>query len=341
MLPIFPPVELINHAPLQQFTTFGVVAVCDHLYRVEDMEELKLAARYLERPLILGGGSNILPVGDVHRNVLRIELKGMEIVEDGPDPLVWVAAGENWHETVLWALGQDLGGIENLSLIPGTVGAAPLQNIGAYGVELESVFHSLEAIELTTGEIRTFTRDECRFGYRDSIFKQEARDRYIICGVFLRLHRDHQVNTSYGAIREVLEQKGITHPGIHEVSDAVISIRQSKLPDPAVIGNAGSFFKNPMIPVAKFEHLQALHPQLPGYPGNDGQVKVPAGWLIEKAGWKGKSIGPAGCYEKQALVLVNRGGATGLDIWNLAEEIMSAVRQMFDINLQPEVNIWK
>ncbi len=333
--------ELINNAPLEQFTTFGVSAVCDHLYRVEDPEELRLAARYLEQPLILGGGSNILPVGDVHRNVVRVELKGRAIAEDGPEPLVWAAAGENWHETVLWALGQDLGGIENLSLIPGTVGAAPMQNIGAYGVELESVFHSLEAIEVGTGDVHTFSKEACRFGYRDSIFKQEARNRYIIAGVFLKLHRQHTVNTSYGAIQDVLEQKGIVHPTIHDVSAAVISIRQSKLPDPAVIGNAGSFFKNPMITASLYDQLKVTYPMLPGYPGDQGMVKVPAGWLIEQAGWKGKTMGAAGCYEKQALVLVNRGGATGQEIWDLASSIITSVRDLFEIELHPEVNVWK
>jgi UDP-N-acetylmuramate dehydrogenase len=334
-------VELINNAPLQAYTTFGVKAVCDHLYRVEDVEELRLAAQYLDHPLILGGGSNILPIGDLHRNVLRIELKGKEIVEEGPDPLVWVAAGEKWHETVLWALGKDLGGIENLSLIPGTMGAAPIQNIGAYGVELESVFDRLEAIEIGTGDIHVFNKEECRFGYRDSIFKQEARGRFIITGVFLRLHRDPVLNTTYGAISEMLQTKGITRPTIHDVSEAVISIRKSKLPDPELIGNAGSFFKNPTIPAGHFDALKLTFPDMPGYPSGSGEVKVPAGWLIEKAGWKGKSQGKAGCYEKQALVLVNLGGATGDEIWALAERIIDSVNTTFQIVLAPEVNVWR
>ena len=332
--------ELINNAPLKSFTTFGVEATCNHLYRVEDFEELKLAVQFLENPLILGGGSNVLPIGDIHRNVLRIEMKGIRILEDGPEPLIGVAAGEVWHEFVLWALSNDLGGIENLSLIPGTMGAAPMQNIGAYGVELESVFHSLQAIEVGTGRVTSFSKEECKFGYRDSIFKKEVKDKFVITGVNVRLTKDHKVNTSYGAIQDVLKEKGITHPTIHDVSNAVIAIRQSKLPDPAVIGNAGSFFKNPIIPSLQYEALKALHPQVPGFPAEEGFTKVPAGWLIEHAGWKGVRRGNVGCYEKQALVLVNHGGARGEEIWDLAEEIISSVENQYGIKLTPEVNLW-
>jgi UDP-N-acetylmuramate dehydrogenase len=333
-------VELINNAPLKAFTTFGVEATCDHLYRVEDFEELKLAVQYLERPLILGGGSNILPIGDIHRNVLRIEIKGIDILEDGPEPLIAVAAGEVWHDFVMWALQHDLGGVENLSLIPGTIGAAPMQNIGAYGVELESVFHSLQAIELGTGKVTVFLKDQCKFGYRESIFKREVRDKYVITGVNVKLTRDHKVQTSYGAIQDVLHAQGIHHPTIHDVSNAVIGIRQSKLPDPKVTGNAGSFFKNPVIPLDQFEKIKSAHPELPGYPAEEGYLKVPAGWLIEQAGWKGKRKGNAGCYEKQALVLVNYGGARGEEIWSLALDIISSVKERFQIELSPEVNIW-
>ncbi|HEY3387252.1 MAG TPA: UDP-N-acetylmuramate dehydrogenase [Saprospiraceae bacterium] len=332
--------ELINNAPLKAFTTFGVEATCDHLYRVEDFEELKLAVQFLENPLILGGGSNVLPIGDIHRNVLRIEMKGIHVLEDGPNPLIGVAAGVVWHEFVLWALGNDLGGVENLSLIPGTMGAAPMQNIGAYGVELESVFHSLQAIEIGTGRVTSFSKEECKFGYRDSIFKKEVKDKFVITGVNLRLTRDHKVNTSYGAIKDVLHEKGIAHPSIHDVSEAVIAIRQSKLPDPAVIGNAGSFFKNPIIPIVQYEALKALHPQMPGFHAEEGFTKVPAGWLIEHAGWKGVRRGNVGCYEKQALVLVNHGGARGEEIWELAEQIITSVEVQYGITLTPEVNLW-
>jgi len=334
--------ELLNNASLKSFVTFGVEATCDHLYRIEDIEELKLAVQYLDNPLILGGGSNVLPIGDIHRNVLRVELKGVEIEEEnGMDPLIHVGAGENWHQLVLWALERNLGGIENLSLIPGTMGAAPIQNIGAYGVELDSVFHSLEAVRIGSGELVRFKKEACRFGYRDSIFKQEAKGNYVITDVTLRLTRKHLINTSYGAVQETLNHRGITNPTIHDVSNAVIGIRQSKLPDPEVIGNAGSFFKNPIIPSSHFDDLKKLYPELPGYPAGKNLFKVPAGWLIEKAGWKGKNIGKAGCYEKQALVLVNLGGATGIDIWNLANEVIKSVDEKFQINLNPEVNIWR
>lgn len=334
--------ELLNHASLKPFVTFGVEAACDHLYRIDDPEELKVAAQYLEKPLILGGGSNILPIGDIHRNVLRIELAGVEVVKKmGADVFVRVAAGEAWHSFVLWALELNLGGIENLSLIPGTMGAAPMQNIGAYGVELISVFEHLEAIEIGTGKMASFTKEQCRFGYRDSVFKNEAKDKYIITSVTLRLSEEHRINTSYGAIQETLQKWGITKPTIQDVSRAVIEIRQSKLADPARIGNAGSFFKNPVIPNAQFEGLKKNYPELPGYPDSSTRTKVPAGWLVEKAGWKGKRIGDAGSFEKQALVLVNHGHATGAEIWALAIEIIRSVEEMFNIALHPEVNIWR
>jgi UDP-N-acetylmuramate dehydrogenase len=332
-------VELINNASLKPYTTFGVEAACDHLYRIEDVEELKLAVQYLEQPLILGGGSNILPLGNIHRNVLRVELKGIQIIEEGDLPLVKIAAGESWHEFVLWALENDLGGVENLSLIPGTMGAAPMQNIGAYGVELESVFHSLNAVKIGTGQVVTFSKEDCQFGYRESIFKKALRDQYVIVSVTLQLTRHHQIDVSYGAIQQMLKEWGIDQPTIQDVSKAVIHIRQSKLPDPGEIGNAGSFFKNPIITSAEFEDLKKDHPDIPGYPAGEN-VKVPAGWLIEQAGWKGRKVGHVGCYEKQALVLVNLGGAKGEDVWSLAQEIIESVHAKFNVRLHPEVNLW-
>lgn len=334
--------ELKNNASLKPYVTFGVEANCEHLYKIDDFEELQLAVKYLENPLILGGGSNVLPIGDLKRNVIKVELKGIEIEDRiGKEKLVHVAAGENWHQFVLFALDKNLGGIENLSLIPGTIGAAPIQNIGAYGVELESVFESLEALRIGDGELVQFNKMDCGFGYRDSIFKREAKDKYVITSVSLKLSRDHKLNTSYGAVQDILNEKSITNPTIRDVSDAVIQIRQSKLPDPAVIGNAGSFFKNPVISKQQFENLKGVYPSLPGYPAKGEQFKVPAGWLIEEAGWKGKSIGNAGSYEHQALVLVNRGGASGTEIWNFAQEVIRSVREKFEIELSPEVNIWK
>lgn len=333
--------ELINNASLKSFVTFGVEARCDQLYRIDDIEELKIAARYLENPLILGGGSNVLPIGEIHRNIIRVELRGIEIEETNEGhTIIHAGAGENWHQLVLWALNNDLGGIENLSLIPGTAGAAPIQNIGAYGVELESVFDSLEALRIGDGKAVVFSKVDCRFGYRDSIFKNEAKDKYIITKISLKLSREHQINTSYGAIREVLESRNIDQPTIRDVSDAVISIRQSKLPDPSVTGNAGSFFKNPVITNEKFESLKTAYPSLPGFPFNKEMSKVPAGWLIEQAGWKGKTIGNVGSYEHQALVLVNRGGASGEEVWDFAQQIITSVKNKFDIELSPEVNLF-
>jgi UDP-N-acetylmuramate dehydrogenase len=334
--------ELINNASLKPFVTFGVEATCDHLYKVDEIDELRLAAQYLDDPLVLGGGSNILPIGNIHKSVLRLELKGFEIVkEEGPDLLVKIAAGEVWHEVVMWAVNQELGGIENLSLIPGTIGASPIQNIGAYGVELVSVFESLEAIEVGTGQVKEFLKAECKFGYRDSIFKNEVRGKYIITAVTLRLKRDYVVNTTYGSIQDVLKHKGIVDPTIRDVSNAVIEIRQSKLPDPKVIGNAGSFFKNPMIHSTHFESIKETYLDLPGYPDPSGYTKIPAGWLIEKAGWKGKRFGDVGSYDKQSLVLVNYGNASGEEIWELAQKIIASVQGLFDITLHPEVNLWK
>jgi len=284
----------------------------------------------------------VLPMGDIHRNIIKIELKGIDIEErDGSGPLLHVGAGENWHQVVLYALDRNLGGIENLSLIPGTIGAAPIQNIGAYGVELESVFHSLVAIRIGDGDVVRFTKHDCAFGYRDSIFKREAKDKYVIANVTLQMTHDHELNTSYGAIQDVLKENKIDNPTIRDVSNAVIQIRQSKLPDPAVIGNAGSFFKNPVISKELFETVKERHPAIPAYPAEKNTMKVPAGWLIEQAGWKGKRIGNAGSYEKQALVLVNHGGASGTEIWNLANEIIDSVNQKFLIRLSPEVNIWQ
>lgn len=332
--------QLIKNASLDTYTTFRIEAVCDQLYRIDDPGELQLAAQYLEKPLILGGGSNILPVGVIHRNVVRVELKGIERIEEKADTLVRVAAGEVWHEFVQWAIAEDLGGIENLSLIPGTVGAAPIQNIGAYGVELDSVVHSVEALELGTGKTVILDKADCGFGYRDSIFKNEYRGLFIITAVTFRLTREHTINTQYGAIRDVLSEWGIHQPNIADVSKAVIHIRQSKLPEPSIAGNAGSFFKNPVVTTEHFESLKSRYPEVPGFPSGENEIKVPAGWLIEQAGWKGKRRGKVGCYDKQALVLVNFGGATGDEVLAFAREIVESVENQFSVRLDPEVNIW-
>lgn len=331
--------ELINNASLKEFINFNIDAICDQLYRIDDHEEVKVAARYLQQPLILGGGTNILPIGQIKRSVLRMELKGKEIIKEGDKPLVRVAAGEIWHEFVLWSIENDLAGIENLSLIPGTVGAAPIQNIGAYGVELESVFHSLEAIEIGTGNEIRLNKEDCKFGYRESIFKQSAKGKYIITSVTFELNRNPNIHMEYGAIRDVLNAWEIKNPGIREISKAIIYIRESKLPPPGT-GNAGSFFKNPTISVDHFNQLKEIHPGMPSYPSDGGNVKVPAGWLIDQAGWRGKRVGNTGCFEGQALVLVNYGGATGEEVWHLAGMVMADIQEKYQIVLQPEVNIW-
>ena len=274
--------------------------------------------------------------------VLKNEIRELEVIEHDDatnTALVRAGAGESWHGMVEYALSQNLSGIENLSLIPGTVGAAPLQNIGAYGSELQDTFDHLEAVEISTGHLRTFTRSECGFGYRESVFKGPLKNRYIVTAVVLRLHRQHQLNVTYGAIRTTLEEMGLEgDPTPANVSEAVMRIRRSKLPDPTEIGNAGSFFKNPELSQAKYDALKADYPDLPGYPVPGG-VKVPAGWLIEQSGWKGFRRGAHGVHDRQALVLVNHGGAQGADIQALAQEIIASVREKFGVELHPEVNI--
>jgi UDP-N-acetylmuramate dehydrogenase len=290
---------------------------------------------------ILGGGSNLLLTQNLLGLTIKNEIDGIEIMlENEHEVLVKVGGGVVWHQFVLWAVANGLGGIENLSLIPGTVGASPIQNIGAYGVELKDVFHSLDAYDLGTGEPCTFHQEECQFGYRDSVFKRELKGKFFIVNVNFRLQKHPKTNTAYGDIQRILQEWEIAKPTISDVSNAVIHIRQSKLPDPAVIGNAGSFFKNPELEPADFQRFKEKFPEAPNYPQADGRVKLPAGWLIEQAGWKGERIGDAGCHAKQALVLVNYGEAKGEEILALAEKIQASVLEKFGIALTPEVNIW-
>lgn len=327
---------------LQPYNTFGIDVTTRYFTEVHTEAELREALQSGIEPIfILGGGSNILLTKDFAGLVIKNSISGKAIIKTNENQvIVRIGAGENWHQTVLWTLSQNFGGLENLSLIPGTVGASPMQNIGAYGVEIKDVFHHLEAMERATGEIRTFDKAACQFGYRESIFKKERKDQYVITQVYFQLTLvQHNINVSYGAIREVLSAKGIENPTIQDVSDAVIAIRSSKLPDPAKIGNSGSFFKNPEIPVAQFEILKQQFPTIPAFPGEKGGVKVPAGWLIEQCGWKGTRRGDAGCYDKQALVLVNYGNAQGAEIWQLAMDIADSVEGKFGIRLMPEVNI--
>jgi UDP-N-acetylmuramate dehydrogenase len=335
---------LEKNKELLPFNTFGLSAKAAHFVVVDSPASVRKAIANAIAPVrILGGGSNILFAHDVAGLLLKNEIKGITVVRQWPGRVhVRVGGGENWHDFVCWAVENGYGGVENLSLIPGTVGAAPIQNIGAYGVELKDVFVRLTALDLQTGRTRSFSKVECAFGYRDSVFKRTAKDRYLITEVVLSLTvGKHRINTSYGDISKTLEAHGVTGvPTIAQISAAVIAIRSSKLPDPKVIGNCGSFFKNPEVPAEVLQNIRTTHPNAPGYDLPAGQVKIPAGWLIEQCGWKGKRVGNTGSYEKQALVLVNHGGATGAEVRQLASDIIASVQAKFGVALEAEVNIW-
>lgn len=335
--------QILENISLKPYNTFGLEARAKYFVEVENLQDLKTAINLTDYPdkFILGGGSNMLLTKDLDCLVIHLALTGIEVInQDENEVLVKAYAGENWHQFVLWCLEHDFGGIENLSLIPGNVGTAPIQNIGAYGVELKDVFESCDALNIHTKEVETFTRDACQFGYRESVFKQHKKNRYVIISTTLRLRKQHhQLHTEYGAIRAELEAMGITQPTIQDVSKAVIAIRKSKLPDPKEIGNSGSFFKNPIIPKAHFEKLKVNFPDVPSYTVSSQEVKVPAGWLIEKAGFKGKTFDNYGVHKKQALVLVNYGDAKGSDIFELAKLIQKTIQQIFGIIIETEVNI--
>lgn len=337
-----PTVRIEENISLKPFNTFGLSVSASRFAFIKEIPDLYEALNHVqgkgESLFILGGGSNILLLGDVSKLVLKIDLRGIELLEEDQDSVVVkVGAGVIWHDFVMYAVERGWGGIENLALIPGTVGASPIQNIGAYGVEIKETFVELEAINISSGVTKIFNRSECRFGYRYSIFKGEEKGRWIITSVTFRLRKHGLVDTSYGDLRQVLEAQGITDPTIRDVSRAVIQIRQQKLPDPALIGNAGSFFKNPEIPQSHYHSLKEKYGTIPGYlMGN--LVKVPAGWLIEKAGWKGYREGSVGVHDRQALVLVNYGGGKGAEIKQLAERIQASVEAKFGILLSPEVN---
>lgn len=328
---------------LFSYNTFGINAQAEHFAAIQSVEELCNALQSSLRPIrILGGGSNLVFTRDVEGLLLKNEIPGIEVMEtSGNTVLVKAGGGVVWHDFVLWTVAHDFGGVENLSLIPGTVGAAPVQNIGAYGVELKDVFHSLEAVDLSSGELQVFDAAHCRFGYRDSFFKHEGKGRFCITSVTFSLTREqHKINISYGDIQRTLEQMGVAQPGIADVSRAVVQIRSSKLPDPKVIGNCGSFFKNPEVERSVLDHIRQTHPNVVFYDLPDGRVKIPAGWLIEQCGWKGKRVGNTGCYEKQALVLVNYGGASGEEVKNLAQAVIDSVIKTFGVHLEMEVNLW-
>lgn len=332
-----------HNVSLRNLNTFGLDATARFYQEVNSEYEL---AGILQNPslretpkFILGGGSNILLTKDIDALVIRMAIRGIEIIRED-DAYVWlhVGAGEKWHDFVMFCVANGHAGVENLSLIPGTVGAAPMQNIGAYGVEIKDVVESVEAVSLQTGGKRIFSKKECQFGYRESIFKHDLKGQYIITGVVFRLTKQPVFHVAYGDIQKTLEESGVETLTIKAVSDAVIHIRKSKLPDPAEIGNAGSFFKNPEIPTAQFDTLKATFPDLPGYPAASGFTKVPAGWLIERAGWKGYRDGAIGVHARQALVLVNYGGGSGAEIKSLAARIQESVMEKYSIKLSAEVN---
>ncbi len=337
--------QIHQNISLKTYNTFGIQCSAAWFANFTTLEELaegvNFASEKIHLPqLILGGGSNILFTKNFGGIVLKNELKGIELIkEDEAHYFVRSAAGENWHQFVLVCLEQNYAGLENLSLIPGNVGASPMQNIGAYGVEIKDVFYELNAYHLQEKKMVTFSANDCGFGYRESVFKSKYKGQFVITSVTFRLLKKPVFNTLYGAIQQELDEMGVKDLSIQVISKAVINIRQSKLPDPAVVGNAGSFFKNPTIPLPQFEALKIKFPGLIGYSAGYDKMKVAAGWLIEQCGWKGYRSGDAGCHAKQALVLVNYGQAAGQDIFNLSTEIMLSVQSKFGILLEREVNI--
>ena len=335
-----------NNVNLKEFNTFGIEVFAQefeilkskveaaHFFQTQDLEKKQF--------LILGGGSNLLLTEDFEGIVIYNKLKGLEIIEENEDTvLIKVGAGENWHEFVLQCINRGFSGVENLSLIPGNVGASPMQNIGAYGVEVKDLITEVEALNIATGEIQIFTNEECKFDYRSSVFKTTHKNQYFITAVNFLLSKKPEFNVSYGAINNQLKQHGVAPESltIKAISDAVIAIRKSKLPDPSEIGNSGSFFKNPVVSKEFFEKLKKQFKDMPAYKLPKGDYKLAAGWLIEKTGWKGYTEGNYGVHKKQALVLVNYGGATGLEIYDLSERILLSVYEKFGVRLEREVNI--
>jgi UDP-N-acetylmuramate dehydrogenase len=349
--------EIRENVSLKKMNTFGIGVSARYYVRIDSvgaLQELFTRDILLDYPhMILGGGSNILFTKDYPGVIIHICMQGIELLEPPPAAhnelrsetieqqhvFVKAHAGESWDKLVAFCVSNDWGGLENLSLIPGQVGTSPIQNIGAYGSELKDCFHSLEAMEKRSGEMHTFSWEDCQFGYRNSVFKRKLKDRFVIASVVFRLSKtNHCINTGYGAIRAELEAMGVSAPGIADVRQAVINIRSSKLPDPDVLGNAGSFFKNPVISKMHYLELQKIHPDMIAYPDTHG-MKLAAGWLIERAGWKGFRRGNTGVHQNQALVLVNHGDAEGQEILALSWDISASVKQLFGIDLEPEVNI--
>ncbi|PKD18249.1 UDP-N-acetylenolpyruvoylglucosamine reductase [Salegentibacter salinarum] len=336
--------QVAENFSLKEHNTFGVDVNARKFVSVHSTEELRdvLQQTYASEIFVLGGGSNMLLTQNIDKTVIHIGIKGIELISESRDEVILkVGAGENWHQFVLYCIEKDYGGLENLSLIPGNVGTAPVQNIGAYGVELKDTFESCEAMRIQTLEIKTFSREQCEFDYRNSVFKNKLKGEYIITSVNFRLNKkDHQLSTEYGAIQAELDKNQIKKPGIKDVSDAVISIRQQKLPDPRELGNSGSFFKNPVIKESEFKNLQKKFPEIPFYALQANNIKIPAGWLIDQAGLKGYRQGDAGVHKNQALVLVNYGNATGEEILALSKEIQDKIYKKYKIKLEPEVNVF-
>ena len=336
--------NIIENYPLLKLNTFGVDVKAKYFTSINTINELiELTKTNLFKDLellILGGGSNILFTKDFDGLVILNNIKGKEIIDQNQQSIfLKIGAGENWHELVMYCVDNGWGGIENLSLIPGNTGTAPMQNIGAYGVEIKETFVELEALEISSGNIVKFNNSDCEFGYRESVFKNKMKNQYIILNITLELKKNPVLNINYGDVKAILERQKIKNPAIKEVSSAIISIRQSKLPDPKKIGNSGSFFKNPIVSLNQLEQIKKKYPKVVNYEINENEFKIAAGWLIERAGWKGKKFNNYGVHEKQALVLVNYGLANGMEIFELSEKIILDIKDKFGITLEREVNI--
>ena len=336
--------NIIENYPLLKLNTFGIDVKAKYFTSINTINELiELTKTNVFKDLellILGGGSNILFTKDFDGLVILNNIKGKEIIDQNQQSIfLKIGAGENWHELVMYCVDNGWGGIENLSLIPGNTGTAPMQNIGAYGVEIKETFIELEALEISSGKIVKFNNSDCEFGYRESVFKNKMKNQYIILNITLELKKNPVLNINYGDVKAILESQNIKNPGIKEVSNAIISIRQSKLPDPKKIGNSGSFFKNPIVSLNQLELIKKKYPNVVNYEINENEFKIAAGWLIERAGWKGKKFNNYGVHEKQALVLVNYGLANGMEIFELSEKIILDIKDKFGITLEREVNI--
>ena len=335
--------QLQQNVSLKNFNTFGVDVSARYFVEInheDELVELFMDQQWMaEKRLVMGGGSNMLLINDFDGLVIRMNIRGFEHRINHTEVFVEAGAGEVWNDLVNFCVDRQYAGLENLSLIPGSVGASPIQNIGAYGVELKDVFDTCRAFEIATGKFKTFTKADCEFGYRESVFKDRLLGQYIIVSVKFRLSLVPALNLKYGAIEQELAERHITAPTIKDVSQVVSHIRVAKLPDPSTIGNAGSFFKNPVITVTDFGPILAQHPDVVHYPAGDGLVKLAAGWLIEQCGWKGKVVGHTGTWKNQALVLVNHGGATGQEVYNFSSQIIDSVYTKFGVTLQREVNI--